>query len=516
MPMQITQSQETKVVWEPLPGRKINGVYYPSSQALALDSRAQETLYCGTRGPGKTTTQLMRYRRLVGKGYGAYWRGVIFGLEYKNLDDILAQSRRLFDSFDDGAKFHESMSDYFWEWPTGEQLLLRSARVLADYMRFHGQEFPYQGWNELTSWPDLKLYNKMRSTNRSSWTREKDAPNTNLESIPLEIFSTTNSEGVGHSAVKRYFIDVAPYGKIVTNPVEVTIPGTDDEKVIVNRTQVAIFGSYKENKYLDPQYVAMLESEPDPVLRASWLYGSWDVVSGGALDDLWRKSIHVKSREYQIPKEWYLDRAFDWGSSHPAYCGWFALANGSTLVSFKTGKEWTPTKGSLILIDEIYFNDGPLGENKGAKLSANKIAESIKAREIELMREGWILNQPWPGPADNQIDQVREVDVETIASKMSAVGIRWTASDKSPGARKIGLQLLRDRLEASRLGEGPGFYCFEHCLAFITLTPSLPRGKKDLTDDVDTTAEDHPYDAVRYRCLKGANRAAQNVDIRWA
>jgi hypothetical protein len=54
----ITRTSDTKalpphvVVWEPIPD---------SSQALALDSRADHTLYTGSRGPGKTDTQLMRF-----------------------------------------------------------------------------------------------------------------------------------------------------------------------------------------------------------------------------------------------------------------------------------------------------------------------------------------------------------------------------------------------------------------------------------------------------------------------
>lgn len=64
-----------KAVWKPLPG----------SQSLSLSCPCNEILYEGTRGPGKTAAQLARFRRLVGLGYGSFWRGVIFDTEYKNL-----------------------------------------------------------------------------------------------------------------------------------------------------------------------------------------------------------------------------------------------------------------------------------------------------------------------------------------------------------------------------------------------------------------------------------------------
>ncbi|MWS88876.1 terminase, partial [Escherichia coli] len=63
-----------KAVWKPLPG----------SQSLSLSCPCNEILYEGTRGPGKTAAQLARFRRLVGLGYGSFWRGVIFDTEYKN------------------------------------------------------------------------------------------------------------------------------------------------------------------------------------------------------------------------------------------------------------------------------------------------------------------------------------------------------------------------------------------------------------------------------------------------
>jgi hypothetical protein len=526
LPTQATTSngKPFEVVWQPLPGRVINGKYYPSSQALALDTRADQTLYHGTRGPGKTTTQLANYRRYVGLGYGEYWRGIIFGYEYKNLDDLLQQSKKMFLAFEDGARFYESQSAYLWEWPTGEQLLFRSGTSEASYPLYHGHEYPFQGWNELTNWVNLKFYDAMQSCNRSSWTQEKDSPqdengNYTLPPIPLKTFSTTNSEGIGFAAVKRRFIDPAPNGKIVTTPVEVFNPKTQRNE-IYNKTQVAIFGSYKENIYLDAQYIASLHSQTDPAKRSSWLTGSWEIVSGGALDDVWRKSVHVKPRKYQIPADWYVDRSFDWGSTHPAWCGWWALATGETLTSFKRNRDgsfdtWTPAPGSLILIHEYYFYKGELGDNEGMKLGAVPVAETIRDTEIALMQDGWILRQPVSGPADNQIRDVHEASEENIETKMASVGIRWEESDKSPGSRRNGLQLLRDRLTASELGEGPGFYVFDHCRAFIALTPVLPRDKVK-RDDVDTTAEDHPYDGARYRVLKGTYRTAKNITVQFA
>jgi hypothetical protein len=96
---------------------------------------------------------------------------------------------------------------------------------------------------------------------------------------------------------------------------------------------------------------------------------------------------------------------------------------------------------------------------------------------------------------------------------MAGKGIHWTESDKSPGSRRNGLQLFRDRLEASKTGEGPGIYFMRNCVASLETIPNLPRDPKKI-DDVDTTAEDHPYDMTRYRVLASSNRYATSINSR--
>jgi hypothetical protein len=73
--------------------------------------------------PGKTgATGALPF---VGLGYGSFWRGVIFDTEYKNLTDIITQSKRMYRLFNDGARYLASASELRWVWPTGEELLFR-------------------------------------------------------------------------------------------------------------------------------------------------------------------------------------------------------------------------------------------------------------------------------------------------------------------------------------------------------------------------------------------------------
>lgn len=501
---------EPKVVWSPIPG---------SSQELALDTRCNITLFHGTRGPGKTDTQLMRFRRRVGMGYGRFWRGVIFDRRYKNLDDLVSKAKRWFYEFGDGAEWLQATSQYKWVWPTGEELLFRSIEDSDSYYDYHGQEFPFIGWNELTKYPTPDLFDKMMSCNRSSWTWEKDAPidkagnKVPLEDIPLEVFATTNSLGSGHGWVKERFIDVAPTGRVVRTTIHVFNPKTQKEEDVV-RSQVAIFGSYKENIYLDPIYIANLHQlcENDENLRKSWLEGSWDVVAGGAFSDVWKREIHVVPR-FQVPlNALIVDRSFDWGSTAPFSIGWWFEATGEE-ITLMDGRTFTPVRGSLIRFHEYYGARKQESTYVGIRKSATWIAEKINEIETQLLIDEWVLKKPSIGPADSSIGDVKEDDVESIETKMAAQGVLWEKSDKTRGSRKNGLELMRDRLIAATRYEGPAIYFMEHCRHSIRTIPVLPRDEDDM-DDVDTLAEDHIWDETRYRVLKGARKLPTTLPVK--
>ena len=501
-----------EIIWSPLPG----------SQTMAMDSRANYTLYHGSRGPGKTLTQLMRFLRHVGKGYGKHWRGVIFNCSHKSLDNIVAESKIWIPKLKDGAEWLASASQYMWRWPTGEVLMFRHANKEDDYDEFHGMQIPWIGFDELTKHASPAFHDKVMSTNRSGFDPIADTPKDDygnyltpdglpLPPIPLEVFSTTNSSGVGRNWVKRRFIDPAPSGTMVKTVVDVYNPKTKQREPFT-KTQIAIFGSYKENPYLDPQYVAGLETERDPNLRRSWLLGDWNVTSGGALDDLWDDNIHILE-PFQIPESWYIDRSYDNGTLHPFSVGFWAEADGTEATIVKSGRvyKWGPPPGTLIQIAE-YYGSEEIGTNKGIGLASKTIAQNIKEIEAALKRTGLIKTDVRAGAADNKIRDTNP-DADNMEKIMQKEGVYWLPSDKSSGSRAVGLQLFRERLENSKKDEGPGIYFFRTCRASIQTIPCLPRDTKKL-DDVDTTAEDHAYDMARYRILQSKRGSSVSFKVR--
>jgi hypothetical protein len=477
----------------------------------------------------------MRFKRNVGKGYGRFWRGIILDLEFKNLDDLVSKSLRWFPEFGDGARWLSSASDYKWVWPDGEELLFRQMKHKRDYGKYHGHEYPFIGWNELTKQKSPELYELMLSCNRSSFVpkdhpvevKDKKGRPTGemkiLPPMPLEVFSTTNPHGIGHNWVKKYFkIDKpgCPPGTLMKETVRVFNPRTRREEDIT-RTRCRIFSSYKENVHLDPNYIVTLSKIRDVNRQKAWLEGRWDITAGGALDDLWSNDVHILPR-FTVPWSWKVDRALDWGSSHPLACGWWAEANGEECTipesdRFPNGW-WRPPAGTLIQIGELYLStpdaDGSIvGTNEGRRLGPKAVAKKILEVDKSLRSGGWFEGEILSGPADKQIARVDNPESDTLEKAMAKEGVHWTMADMGAGSRVIGLQLMRERLGNSLDFASdpeftdPGIYWTENCHSAIETLPFLPRDE-DNEDDVDTKAEDHPYDQGRYRVLKAGWRPA--------
>lgn len=466
-----TKPQNVSVVWQAQEG----------SQQAFLSCPVPEILYHGTRGPGKTDALLFKFAKYVGLGFGSWWRGILFRRTYKQLDEIVTKTNRWYGQLFSNAHFvgGEQMK---WKWDTGEELLLRHFDKEGDYWNYHGHEYPFIAWEELTAWPSMACYDIMKACWRSS------CPDPNL---PRFYVSTSNPYGPGHNAVKAYWIDPVPPGKIFRDPA-------------TGNARVHLHGSIYENRALlkaDPQYLKELEGIKDQARRAAWLEGNWDITSGGMFDDLWDARIHILPR-FAIPTSWRIERSFDWGSSHPFSVGWWARTDGETPV-LVDGKQRHFPKDTLIRVAEWYgWNGEP---NKGCKMLASEVARGILEREAAMGFAGRVK----PGGADSAIYDI--VNGRSIADEMSLVGVRFLAAHKGPGSRRNGWEACRVRLGNAISNEEPGLFVFDTCAQFIRTFPSLPRDDKDM-DDVDTTAEDHIGDETRYQVTLYM-RVAQQTEL---
>ncbi len=449
------------VVWAPQSG----------SQSLFVSCPHFEVLYEGTRGPGKTNALLMDYCQHVGKGHGAAWRGILFRQNFPDLADVVAKTKEWIPKAFPNARFNES--SYVWKWPAGEELLLRYMEKPSDYWHYHGHEYPWIAWNELTNWADPKCYNLMKSCCRSS-----------RPGIPRKYRADANPHGPGHHWVKARFIDPKPAG----------VPIADER----GNVRIRIHGHYSENRILlaaDPLYASRLQesTEDDPDRQAAWLEGSWDVSAGAFFGGAWSEKIH-KLQPFPIPLSWRIDRSFDWGSAKPFSVGWWAESDGSS-VRLADGTTRHFARGSLFRIAE-WYGCQPNRPNVGLGLETADIARGI----LERQRNFWPNRVIVPGPADSSIFDV--VDGHCIGAEYQKHGVPWEKANKGPGSRKNGWDLMRQRFGSAKRKplEEPGLYVFDTCRDFLRTVPMLPRDEKK-PDDIDTDAEDHIADETRYRIL---------------
>lgn len=262
--------------------------------------------------------------------------------------------------------------------------------------------------------------------------------------------------------VKEMFIDPAEPNATFYVPVDISDPNTD----YISRKFIP--SKLSDNPYLTQtaEYKNMLLSLPE-VKRKQWLEGLWDVYEGVAFPEF-NKDIHVIT-PYKLPDSCTKFRACDWGFTSPFCVLWFAVDYDNTIIIYR----------------EFY----------GKGLPADRFAQRVSELEYgEAIQYGVMDSSVW----------ARRGDIgPTIIDVMRDNGCRWRPSDRSPGSRRAGAMEIHRRL-AECLDEigvkSAKLKIFNTCRNLIRTLPMLPTDKND-PEDVDTKAEDHCYDALRYGCM---------------
>lgn len=406
----------------------------------------------GNRGGGKTDVALAKFLQGVGRGWGDYWRGIMFRREYKHLDDLVVKSKRFFRRAFPKARFLASKGDYKWVFPDGEELLFRTIKDAGDYWDFHGHEYPFVHFEELTNWPDDGAYEAMKSCCRTSHPE-----------VQRVYMSNGNPFGAGHTWVKERFIDIGPPCTVVTDE-----DGNQRVRIHIDLT---------ENVHLmasDPTYIKRLDAIGNEHLRRAWRHGDWDIVVGGFLQGVWDADVNVVD-DFPIPVDWPRWRAMDWGFARPYSIGWYTIS----------------PEGIIYRYRELYGYGGKA--NVGTREDAAKVAERVKKIEALEIKAGCEFRR---NPADSAIwagngglvQDGREVTVGELFSKN---GVRWYPAKKGPGSRKSGAQVV-----IKLMAEGK-FKVFRSCRHFLRTVPVLMPDEDDW-EDIDTEQEDHAWDELRY------------------
>lgn len=434
---------------------------HPGPQELLLETDVDEVLFGGARGGGKSFGFLLEFCKHA-QEFGRSARGLILRRCAGDLDDLISDSRLIFPSI--GAVW--SASNNMWTVPGGAQLKFRHLDREQDADKYKGHQYTRIYVEEADTYTSMAPINLLRGALRSP------------QGTPCRLFLNANPGGVGHNWLKARFIDAGEPGTVITDPE-------------TGSTRIFIPALLQDNPTLmenDPEYVNRLKHAGADWLVRAWLDGNWNIVAGGMFDDVWSDRCHVV-QPFRIPDSWYIDRGFDWGSSAPFAVLWFAESNGEEAHYFDGTTVCYPP-GTIVIFAEWYGWNGKA--NEGTRLLARDIARGIVEREDAM---GYYVE---PGPADNMI-YVRDRG-PSIADEMQEIGIGWERSDKAPGSRIAGWELIRQRLTATAQSpmEEPGLVVFKTCEQTRRTLPGLARNTRQL-DEIADGQEDHIADVIRYR-----------------
>lgn len=461
-------------------------------QMTAMFTLATEVLYGGAAGGGKS--HLMR---VALAGYCAAVDGLQAFLFRRSRPELWAKHMT------GPAGFPAMLAEWtrkgladinhskgIIDFANGSRIHLCHCLHKKNVWNYQGAEIHFLCIDELTQWEE-DMYCFLRGRVRLGGLNVPDK----LKGFFPRILAGANPGGIGHGWVKQNWIDFAQAMDVAKAPQQ---EGGMDRQFIPARLQDN--PTLTEN---DPHYRDRLMGLGNPELVKAMLDGDWDIVAGGAVDDVWDRDAHV-IKPFTVPASWRVDRSMDWGSSKPFSVGWWAVSDG-TGVRLADGTVREFPRGTIFRIAEYYgWNGRP---DQGCRMLAADVAREIVRIETMVLRRAVA-----PGPADSSIFDAN--NGVSIGDEMARAGVHWERADKSPGSRKAGLETLRSRLAAGLKTpmEEPGFFVFETCRQFIRTVPVLPRDRND-PDDVDTKAEDHIYDETRYRLSSRNNQPTLSIKV---
>ncbi|TQR97320.1 phage terminase large subunit [Paenibacillus ottowii] len=286
----------------------------PRQQKYHQATGVDELLYGGAAGGGKSEATIWDALKYALEYPGS--RQIIFRRTFPDLQrSIIMRTLQVYPK--ELCKYNQAKHE--WIFLNGSIVELAHWDNDSDFMKYQGAEYDQIRWEELTQFEE-RWYTYMLSRLRGS------------KPYPRSVKSTTNPGGIGHSWVKRRFIDIGVPEQIHD------VPELDDngnplhwpegmanagEPII--RKRIFIPANVFDNKALvdnDPGYVARLMSLPDNE-RKQLLEGDWDTFAGQYFGEFSR-AIHVVE-PFDIPTHWKKFRAMDEGYNDPFVCLWIAL-----------------------------------------------------------------------------------------------------------------------------------------------------------------------------------------------
>jgi predicted phage terminase large subunit-like protein len=304
-------------------------------QQLFVDCEAEETLFGGQSGGGKSFAALakvLRYTHIAG------YSGLVLRRRFTDL----AMPGGLLDishQWLSGTNAHFVGDLRTWRFPSGAVVAFGFIEAEKDKYRYQGSQYQQVIFDEITQQPEENykfLFSRLRAPVGVD--------------VPLQMGCTSNPGGEGHEWVKRRFLT----------------EGEENGRVFIPST-------LEDNPSIDADAYRRNLEKLSPVLRAQLLHGDWDVAPEGGM---FERSWFITVQPDQVPRGIRWVRAWDRAASVPR--------KGASDPDWTCGVKIGQHKGVFYVADVARFR----ATSQGNAERIRRIAEiDTKATRIVLEEE---------------------------------------------------------------------------------------------------------------------------------
>lgn len=417
-----------------------------AKQRLFFAAREKYIGYGGARGGGKSWAMRRKSAMLALRYPGI--RILILRRTYPELTETYVKPMRgeLVELIRaKQARYRETEKEFVFG--NGSLLMLGYCDNEEDLGRYQGAEYDVIFIDEATQWP-------------YDWFLVLTACLRGVNDYPKRMYLTCNPGGIGHTWVKRLFID------------------RDYEKGERPEDYRFIQALIYDNRVLmakSPEYLRQLENLPDK-LRKGWLEGEWDLFDGQYFAEF-RREKHV-IQPFVLPARWRRYVSLDYGLDMLAAL-WIAVDE----------------QGRGYVYRELYE-----GRDNGKGADGRGHIVSAAARRIRECTPAGERIEAWLAPPDlwNRNRDSGRSTAELFAE--SGIALTKTSNDRIGGWRAV-REWLAD-VEDAHGAKAPRLRIFTTCGNLIRTLPAVQFDEKK-PEDVATEPHEltHAPDALRGFCV---------------